>query len=260
MMIDGIRDERSAINNSYPVPDLSCIESIELLKGPASVLYGHSAVGGTLNIVRKSPSEKQSVNARLAYGSYENKEATLGMGGKLVGPVNYYANVNFSDQEGWRDNGNRRFSGYLALQAKMTERDILDVRGGFNRDFYGTEIGLPDLMANDVYNVQTGQLYLHKNEMLPGLDREARYNNESDFMKNHAWNVSTQYTHTFWNGAKLTDRLSYNNDDINYFGTEALDYLESDDPIYDHYYMKNGQKNISVWTVYIFLSRFASPI
>ena len=60
MMIDGIRDERSAINNSYPVPDLSCIESIELLKGPASVLYGHSAVGGTLNIVRKSPSEKQS--------------------------------------------------------------------------------------------------------------------------------------------------------------------------------------------------------
>ena len=50
------------------------------------------------------------------------------MGGKLVGPVNYYANVNFSDQEGWRDNGNRRFSGYLALQAKMTERDILDVR------------------------------------------------------------------------------------------------------------------------------------
>ena len=90
------------------------------------------------------------------------KEATLGMGGKLVGPVNYYANVNFSDQEGWRDNGNRRFSGYLALQAKMTERDILDVRGGFNRDFYGTEIGLPDLMANDVYNVQTGQLYLHK--------------------------------------------------------------------------------------------------
>ena len=38
MMIDGVRDERSAINNSYPVPDLSAVESIELLKGPASVL------------------------------------------------------------------------------------------------------------------------------------------------------------------------------------------------------------------------------
>ncbi len=252
MMVDGVRDERSAINNSYPVSDLSNIESIELLKGPASVLYGHSAVGGTLNIVRKSPSEKSTVNARLAYGSYENKEATLGMGGKLVGPVSYYANFNYADQEGWRNNGNQRFSGYLALQAKLSANDLLDLRGGFNRDFYGTEIGLPDLMANDVYDSKTGQLYLHKNDMLPGLNREARYNNESDFMKNHAWNTSLQYTHTFDNGAKLTNRLSYHDDDINYFGTESLDYLESDDPIYNHYYMKGDKKKyICLDTVYL---------
>lgn len=252
MMVDGIRDERSAINNSYPVPDLSSIESIELLKGPASVLYGHSAVGGILNIVRKSPTEEQTVNARLSYGSFNNKEATLGMGGKLVGPVNYYANVNYSNQDGWRDNATSRFSGYLALQAKLSESDKLDVRGGFNRDNYSTEIGLPDLMSNDVYDTQTGNLYLHKNDMLPGLNREARYNNESDFMKNNSWNVSAEYNHVFSEAAKLTDRISYTNDDINYFGTESLDYLESDDPIYNHYYMKGDKKTyICLDTVYL---------
>lgn len=252
MMVDGVRDERSAINNSYPIGDLSSVESIELLKGPASVLYGHSAVGGILNVVRKSPSAKPTVNARLSYGSYENKQATIGMGGRLAGPVNYYANVNYADQEGWRSNGNRRFSGYLALQARLGARDVIDVRGGFNRDFYGTEIGLPDLMSNDVYSASDDQLYLRKNDMLPGLDREARYNNESDFMKNHGWNVSGQYTHTFDNGAKLMDRLSFTSDDINYFGTESLDYLESDDAIYDHYYMKNGKKRyICLDTVYL---------
>ena len=252
MMVDGVRDERSAINNSYPIGDLSSVESIELLKGPASVLYGHSAVGGILNVVRKSPSAKPTVNARLSYGSYENKQATIGMGGRLAGPVNYYANVNYADQEGWRSNGNRRFSGYLALQARLGARDVLDVRGGFNRDFYGTEIGLPDLMSNDVYSATDDKLFLRKNDMLPGLDREARYNNESDFLKNHGWNVSGQYTHTFDNGAKLMDRLSFTNDDINYFGTESLDYLESDDAIYDHYYMKNGKKRyICLDTVYL---------
>ena len=252
MMVDGVRDERSAINNSYPIGDLSSVESIELLKGPASVLYGHSAVGGILNVVRKSPSERPTVNARLSYGSYENKQATIGMGGRLAGPVNYYANVNYADQEGWRSNGNRRFSGYLALQARLGAQDVIDVRGGFNRDFYGTEIGLPDLMANDVYSASDDQLYLRKNDMLPGLDREARYNNESDFMKNHGWNVSGQYTHTFDNGAKLMDRLSFTSDDINYFGTESLDYLESDDAIYDHYYMKKGKKRyICLDTVYL---------
>lgn len=252
MMVDGVRDERSAINNSYPIGDLSSVESIELLKGPASVLYGHSAVGGILNVVRKSPSERPTVNARLSYGSYENKQATIGMGGRLAGPVNYYANVNYADQEGWRSNGNRRFSGYLALQARLGAQDVIDVRGGFNRDFYGTEIGLPDLMSNDVYSASDDKLYLRKNDMLPGLDREARYNNESDFMKNHGWNVSGQYTHTFDNGAKLMDRLSFTSDDINYFGTESLDYLESDDAIYDHYYMKNGKKRyICLDTVYL---------
>lgn len=209
MMIDGVRDERSAINNSYPVPDLSAVESIELLKGPASVLYGHSAVGGILNIVRKAPTERQTLNARVAYGSYENKEATLGLGGKLLGPVNYYAHVNYADQEGWRDNGNSRFSGYLALNARLSEQDIIDVRAGFNRDFYGTEIGLPDIMAQDVYNTSDNQLYLHKNDMLPGLNRKARYNNESDFMRNDGWNISGQYTHRFSERMKLVDRLSF---------------------------------------------------
>ena len=253
MMVDGIRDERSAINNSYPIPDLSSVESIELLKGPASVLYGHSAVGGILNIVRKAPSERPTVNARLAYGSFENKEATLGMGGKLVGPVNYYANVNYADQEGWRNNGNRRFSGYLALSAQITPDDRLEIRSGFNCDFYGTEIGLPPIMSNDIYNTTDDQLYLHKNDMLPGLDREARYNNESDFMKNYGWNISGQYTHQFSEGMKLTDRLSFSADDINYFGTETLDYLESDEPIYDHYYWKgpDEKRYICLDTVYL---------
>lgn len=252
LMIDGVRDERSAINNSYPFPDLSAIESIELLKGPASVLYGHSAVGGILNVVRIAPKAEQTMNARIGYGSYDNKQATVGMGGRLIGPVNYYANVNFSDQEGWRNNQNQRFSGYLALSANITDKDVIDVRGAFNRDFYGTEIGLPDLMPADIFDANTDKKYLSAQQQLPGLNREARYNNESDFMKNHAWNVTAQYTHIFDNGFKLIDKLAYYDDDINYFGTEALDYLESEDPIYNHYYMKSGKKQyICLDTVYL---------
>lgn len=252
LMVDGVRDERSSIQNSYPVLDLSSVESIELLKGPASVLYGHSAVGGVLNTVRKAPTEEQTLNARVSYGSYENKEATLGLGGHLLGPINYYANINYADQDGWRHTGNKRFSGYLALNAKLTDKDIVEVRAGFNRDYYGTEIGLPDVMTADIYNTSDDQLYLHQNDMLPGLDRETRYNNESDFFYNRGWNISGQYTHTFSEKLKFIDRLSFTSDDINYFSTEALDYLESDDPIYDHYYMNGDQKRyICLDTVYL---------
>lgn len=208
IMIDGVRDERSSIDNSYPFPDLSSIESIELLKGPASVLYGQSAVGGVINVIRKAPKPQQSVNARISYGSYDNKQATMGMGGKLFGNMSYYTNFNYADQDGWRNNRNKRFSGYLAIEGKIGKNGNLDLRGGFNRDFYGTEIGLPRNMSNKVFNLD-GSTYLEKGEMLPNLDRRARYNNESDFLKNHAWNMSAQYTHNFSHALKMTDKLSY---------------------------------------------------
>ena len=47
VMIDGIRDERT-LNNNVPYGDLAAVESIELLKGPAAILAGHSAMGGVL--------------------------------------------------------------------------------------------------------------------------------------------------------------------------------------------------------------------
>lgn len=244
IMVDGVRDERSSIDNSYPFMDLSAVESIELLKGPASVLYGQSAVGGILNIVRKAPQSKQSVYARLAYGSFYNKQATMALGGKLIGPLNYRASINWQDQEGWRNNATKRLSGYLALGGRLTEKDELDIRIGANRDFYPTEIGLPPTLSNDILSTADDSKYLSKGDMLPGLDRKARYNSESDFMNNRGFNVSTMYKHTFGKAFKLMEKVSYTHDDIDYFGTESLDYLTSDAPIYDHYYRtKDKQGN-----------------
>jgi outer membrane receptor protein involved in Fe transport len=241
VMIDGVRDERTSITNSAPLGDLSNVESIELLKGPASVLYGHSAVGGIVNVTRKAPTDRTVVNALLSYGSWGNKRAMMDFGGKLAGPFNYRAVAGWSDNEGYRSTGDKRFSGYLAIGGKLGNNRELDIRGGFNRDWYGTEIGLPRFMANDVYNAD-GSKYLSKGEMLPGLDDRWRYNNESDFMKNHASNVSVKYVEKISEAFRLENRLAYNYDNIDYFSTEELSYPESDAPVYRHYYMRNDAK------------------
>lgn len=250
VMVDGVRDERSAIDNSYPFPDLSAVQSVELIKGPASVLYGQSTVGGVLNITRKEPVARKSLNARLSLGSFNYRQASASMGGVLAGPVTYFANVNFSDKKGWRDTGDKRFSGYLALRCQIGSKGILDFRGGFNRDYYGTEIGLPANMTADIYTTNGDALYLKSGEMQPGLNKKARYNNESDFFNNNGANFSLQYRHVFSDALKLTEKISYTTDDIDYFGTETLSYLTSDNPIYSHYYMAgNKRKYISLDTV-----------
>ena len=240
MTIDGVPDQRSFIT-SMPIHDLSNIESMELLRGPASVLFGQSVVGGVLNVTRKQPTRDTHVKAKVGVGSFNEKNAYFGMSGKLVGPLTYYASVNYSNSDGWRDNGVERFSAYFTTEAQLTEKDNLQLTYNFSKDKYDTDAGLPKLMANDIYDL-SGKLYLNKFESLPGLDRSARYNNESDFLKNRSQDITLRYEHIFNDNIKLRDVASFRYDNIDYFCTEGLSYLESNDPIYNHYYMKNDKK------------------
>ena len=67
-MVDGVRDERSTLN-SYPLGDLYNVDQIEVLKGPASVLYGYAATGGVVNVTRRVPTEKFILGAHVRGGS-----------------------------------------------------------------------------------------------------------------------------------------------------------------------------------------------
>ena len=235
--LDGVRDERATIT-SYPVPDLSTVENIELVKGPSSVICGAGAVGGFLNISRKTAKAERTAEAKMSVGSWGYRQSFLGIGGKLAGPFNYYASINYSNTDGWRNVANKRLSVYANISGKLTEWDGIDIRGGFNNDDYATEAGLPKLMQYDIYDLNES-VYLKKYDALPDLNKKSRYNNESDFMKNNGWNIMAQYAHTFNRDMKLTDKFSYMYDDINYFSTEGLSYLTSGTPLdgYNHYYL-----------------------
>ena len=53
-------------------------ERVEVLRGPASVLYGSNAMGGVVNIVtRKMQRDGVNTHARVAYGSYNTLETEL---------------------------------------------------------------------------------------------------------------------------------------------------------------------------------------
>ena len=86
---------------------------------------------------------------------------------------------------------------------------------------------LPLFMEADMYRVSDDKLYLKKGELLPGLKREWRYNDASDFMYNRAYNGSLKYTLSLPSGWKLSDYVSYAYDDIDYFSTEELSYPTS---------------------------------
>lgn len=257
VMVDGIRDERSAEGNSYPLSDLSDVESIEVLKGPASVLQGHTAVGGILNITRRQPSERRLFESKISVASWNRKQASIILGGKLFDGLNNISGVNFSDGNGWRNTGNRRFKAFTAFGGEYDQHSY-ELRFGFNRDFYGTEIGLPPIYYKNVYNTD-GSVYLKPGEMQLGIKRSNRYNSESDFFYHQNFNTSFKYSYTFNNGLKLTEYVDFAHDLRDYLGTEELQYVSSKEPVFSHYIeTPKGKEYIDLDHVYYaFPLRFA---
>ena len=62
--------------------DLSDYSRIEILKGPASSLYGSNAMGGIINMVSSTPQKPFQLKTRLSYGSYNTAMARVDLSGK----------------------------------------------------------------------------------------------------------------------------------------------------------------------------------
>ena len=50
-------------------------ERVEIVRGPASVLFGQGSIGGLVNLVSKTPDFRTGGEFNLVYGSYDRKEA-----------------------------------------------------------------------------------------------------------------------------------------------------------------------------------------
>ncbi len=68
---DGVRESGQVRRSTANV------ERVEILKGPASVLYGRSAGGGVINMVSKFANFTQRRSVGLSYGSWGNRSATV---------------------------------------------------------------------------------------------------------------------------------------------------------------------------------------
>ena len=67
-LVDGERMAGESMDNiDFSRLNLNSIERIEIVKGAASTLYGSSAMGGVINIITKSPSDKWSANINTRY-------------------------------------------------------------------------------------------------------------------------------------------------------------------------------------------------
>lgn len=136
ILIDGIRvtDLTSISGGSrLELLDLSDVESIEILKGAGSVLYGSEAIGGVVKITTTG-SQLKRTKAKLDIGSYDNKGFYLS-NSNYSGDLEYKTSLFYRDVEGissfdgGRENDglqNLRFNGKMGYALSKNDRVDFD--------------------------------------------------------------------------------------------------------------------------------------
>ena len=106
-------------------------ERVEVLRGPASVLYGSNAMGGVVNIVtRKMQEDGVKTNLRAGYGSYNTLETEL-TNRIRKGRFSSVVSGSYNRTDGHRaDMGFEQYGGYAKLGYEMT--DDWNLRGDVN--------------------------------------------------------------------------------------------------------------------------------
>lgn len=89
---DGVKLGVASSTTPYP-SDSWGYERVEVLRGPASILYGSGTVGATANVVRKQPTRELMREVMVGAGSYDTGRLGLGMSGPLGETLSYRMDV-----------------------------------------------------------------------------------------------------------------------------------------------------------------------
>lgn len=161
-LYDGNRMYTGMGTVTFPV-DTWAVQRVDVLRGPASVLYGEGATGAVVNVIPKKPFEGEIENhLRVGYGSYDSQQQAFDSGGSLSDTLSYRLNLNRLRSNGWVDRGDSS-SDFISAALRWQATDDLaftlahDYGDQRPQNYFGTPLingRLQDSLRNKNYNVR----------------------------------------------------------------------------------------------------------
>lgn len=219
-LIDGTRLVVAAGTITYPFSTWP-LASVEVLRGPASVLYGDGAIGAAINYITRQPRfDRTRGEAYLGIASFDTVQGGVGISGPASDSIAYTVYADAEKSNGYRrDNSYERQNVSAALTWRvnpdLTATVSLDAGDNDDARYFGTPLrngqldnslrrtsfNVSDALVH--YNDRVGRLRLEY-QAAPGI----RLRNESYYLtsKRH-WRNAETYT---LNGAgTLVNRSDY---------------------------------------------------
>ncbi len=254
------------------------LERIDVIKGPASVLYGQMAPGGMVNLTSKRPSDETIRQVQIQGGSHDRKQGAIDLGGQLddQGELTYRfvalkrdsgTQVDHSPDNRtyiapsltWKPDDDTRFTviaSYLKTRKGGAEQSF-PVNGTLTGTPFGhvpssTYLGDPDVSKYEVENTSLGYNFERQLSDDWTFTQNARYMKTNvDFISNGARNSGQlgadgrTYTFGYQRRPKKTDTFLLDNNLGGQFATGPIshDVLVGFD--YGHYSGRESRSGVT---------------
>ena len=198
--LDGTRVVNTFTFNEWR-PDPFTLERIEVLRGPASVLYGDTSTAGLLNLVSKRPQAESFNEIGVQFGNFNRKQVQMDSTGKLTKDGEWlYRFVGV-----FRDSGTQtdyvpddRIVLAPSLTWRPTNNTNWTVLGTYQKDSTGSSTAfLPH--EGTLYPGPNGLIPVRRFAGVPGFDK---YQTETG-------TISSLFEHSFSDALKIRQNMRY---------------------------------------------------
>ncbi|CAM2857876.1 TonB-dependent receptor [Pseudoalteromonas distincta] len=149
---DGMYGGAGLGNTFNPTRSLTNVESVEVLKGPATGLYGIGSAGGVINLIEKKPEfeEKHKVSAEL--GQWDSYSLSFDSTNAITDDLAYRVMAKTASSDGFRDLKEDRDEIYTSLKYVLNDKQNIMLSAAYIKDEIAVDsIGHPIR----IYNAET---------------------------------------------------------------------------------------------------------
>lgn len=166
LFVDGIPATLPDGQGGVDSIDIGSMDHMEVIRGPASSLYGSASGGVILMFTEDGPTDRPFVELRSSFGSYGFQKYQLKAGGQ-AGSLNYLASLSRLEYDGYRQhsrtestlfNGKFRYAfdttSDLMLAVNALDSPVAEDPGGLKRTADATNVGLDTRRAAQTNNLR----------------------------------------------------------------------------------------------------------
>jgi iron complex outermembrane recepter protein len=142
--VDGVRISPDLHHDAFR--DLADVASIDVVKGPASTLYGRTEPGGLINVITKQPLKNPYLSVEQEIGAFDRRRTEIDAGGPLsdTGNLLYRFNAAWESAESYREYlSNRRIFLAPVVTWNISPQGAMTAYLEYLRSSDPTDSGLP---------------------------------------------------------------------------------------------------------------------